>query len=403
MRHLMIESKGGLLGQVLTPPKLANRLATVFSGGGKAWLELGVGSGRIASACVSHHSPVSYLGVEIDPKIIENGSRFPCVQYLESDVLDVLRLKKALGKKKFDCVIGNPPYGRAKFSEATQARLMEMCPAIIYTKGWGQLDLYFVLESLARLKRPGEAAFIVSSTLALDSKLHAFRQMLISEAAEIECYELPLTVFEGGVEVKSCMLVARFGVVNKGKCKVIVGRMEGENFDIVEQRKISPELAAISLDFSYHKFIDFDLSIRNRRGCTILKDLGVSIVRGSKTRSAFNGLGVENFHTPDFPLHGAEICFTNGSDERFNLAQEGDILIPRVGSRCLDRQAIVTSGSSPFTDSIYRLQLPLKNRQRVLNWMSSANGTVWRQSVAKGSCAKYLTITDLLSMPIPLR
>ena len=401
MRYRLTVSHKTSHAQVLTPPNLAERLIGMVSCAGEDWIELGSGNGRIADACLRDTSPASYIGIEIDKAMIRQCARQEGLVYHHANVLDPDAIDALLGARLFSRAAGNPPYGIATLPIRAQERLESLCPGLPLIKEWGQLDLYFVLESLARLKRPGEAAFIVGAPLAEDDRLEAFRKNLISAASEVECYELAPAIFKGDIEVQSYMLIARFGRVRAGKCKVTVGRMRGANLAITEQRTVAPESAHARLDIAHHEFMDFDSKVRNMRNCATLRDLDAAIVRGSRTKGQFVELGMPHFHTSDFPQRGRELRFGEHVKNEFQLAQCGDILIPRVGSRCLDRHAIVVDGSRPYTESVYRLRLPHKNRDRVLNWISSDSGTMWRQGVAKGSCAKHLTVSTLLDMPVP--
>lgn len=400
MRNVATKSKEKSLGQVLTPPNLASRLAQSFSGPNKTWLELGIGSGRIAQACIDQLQPKLYLGVDIDSDILATCHPFACTQLIQADVLNTSLLHQVIGDQKFDCVVGNPPYGLSPISYQAQERLSYLCPNLPSTSLWGQLDLFFVLESLSKLKRPGQAAFIVSSTLIENYKFKSFREQLLSEASEIECYELPLSTFKGKAEVRSFLLILRYTSTKTNNCQVIIGKIDGEQFNIVDQQIISVEEGISNLNFSHHRFLQFDATLRKRRNCVPLNELGVKISRGSKSKSEFNHLGITHFHLSDFPNNSTEIHSYSHFNDRFKSAQPGDILIPRVGSRCLTRQAIMIKGSIPFTDSIYRLQLPANHRHPVLSWLSSAEGQIWRELAAQGSCAKHLTLKSLLSMPI---
>lgn len=387
-------------GQVMTPSVLATALMQQMNGDNLDWLELGVGTGRIADACLLLRKPSKYVGVEFDPALIRSCSVNEQFETRNIDVLNPESLQSLLGQTMFSRAAGNPPYGIAALSDSAEARLAELCPGLPRLKGWGQLDLYFMLESLSRLKRPGEAAFIVSAALAEDSKLEMFRHHLVNAASEIECYELPSDAFEGRAEVQSYLLVARFG--RSRSCKITVGRMRSGDFKITARRKISSHEAIIRLDLSYHEFSDMDAVTRGRCGTKTLRELGGVIVRGSRSKHEFNDLEMAYFHTSDFPANGIEIGFDDRPVPGFQLAKIGDILLPRVGSRCLDRQAFVIAGCLPFTEAVLRLRLPQQNHKRVVKWISSDSGVAWRRGVAKGSCAKHVTVSSLLDMPIPV-
>lgn len=387
-------------GQVFTPAPLADRLIQLLGGHNERWLELGVGTGRIADACLRHARPTSYIGVEKDGTLLAQCKDQALSCLVQANVLNPASLSLALGDARFSRIAGNPPYGCAALTNTAQKRLEALCPGIQIVKGWGQLDLYFVLESLARLERPGEAAFIVSAALAEDVRMTPFRKILIESASQVQCYALPAGVFRHEAEVQSYLLIARFKR-KRGSATVTVGRLAGDDFAIAEERTISAAAAIAHLDLGYHKFLDLNNTLRDRSGTQTLGELGVQIVRGSRSRLQFVDLEIPHFHTSDFPRDGGRVKFDNSRASDFQQACAGDILLPRVGTRCLDRHAIVTNGRRPFTEAVYRLRFPLVQSKRIADWIGSEAGTEWRRSAAKGACAKHLTVSALIQMPVP--
>lgn len=399
MRYRLTRGPQYNLAQVMTPPRLAKRVVEFLSGNGDSWLELGSGNGRIAQACLAARSPQEYFGIEVDQGLLKASPVDPRARFEHGDVLVPADITSLLGDRLFSHVVGNPPYGMKALGEECQRRFAELCPGIPQTMDWVQLDLYFVLESLARLRRPGEAAFIVGAPIAEDSRLLAFRKALVSRASEVECFELPPDVFEGKAEVQSYLLVVRFG--ESELRKVRLGRMAGDDLAIIDERWVEPRQAENRLDFGFHEFELLNQSLCREPGCKTLSELGASIVRGSRTRSQFDGLGIDFFHTSDFPREGSEVGFHLDRDHGFQVATVGDILLPRVGTRCLDRQALVTKGRRHYTEAVYRLRVPKQTHSEVVNWIFSDKGAKWRQAAAKGSCAKHITVASLMSMPVP--
>ena len=114
-------------------------------------------------------------------------------------------------------------------------------------------------------------------------------------------------------------------------------------------------------------------------------------------------MGVEHFHTSDFPKGTLEVDFADDHDHGFQVALGGDVLLPRVGTRCLDRQAVVNSGRRHYTEAVYRLRAPTAARERVIQWIDSDASAAWRRGAAKGSCAKHITVAALMDMPVPLK
>jgi hypothetical protein len=110
---------------------------------------------------------------------------------------------------------------------------------------------------------------------------------------------------------------------------------------------------------------------------------------------------LEHFHTTDFPQGGGDVSFGRGARREFQMATAGHILVSRVGSRCIDRTAIVVKGQRAFTEAVYRIVVPESARTATFDWMTSEDGKAWRRQAALGSCAKHLTVSSLMAMPVP--
>lgn len=399
MRYRATRSTRSRRGQILTPPGLALRLADSLRIASGDWLELGSGSGRLLEACVGLRSIDRYVGVELDLRLAAACPASPPAELLQADVLQPAALADLLGERLFSCVVGNPPFGVESLPAEAQARLLVLYPEAQVVKGWARLDLYFMLESLSRLKRPGEAAFIVAAPIVQEQALGSFRRMLVDTASEVECYELPPNTFDKRAEVQSFLLIARFG--SKRGATVTLGRLSGDNFEVAQTRLVNRKAAIERMDLAHHEFSDFNQSLSRRNGFTTLAQLGATICRGSRSRREFETMELEHFHTSDFPHAGGGVTFGRLARSEYQTASAGHILVPRVGSRCLDRAAIVAKGRRAFTEAVFRIDVPDCSRGRVFDWLSSEQGKDWRRRAAQGSCAKHLTVSSLLAMPVP--
>jgi hypothetical protein len=399
MRYRVTLSMRSRRGQILTPPALAQRVADSLRLTSGSWLELGSGSGRLLEACIGSRLIDQYVAVEFDRSLAALCPADPPVELHHANVLEPHALDSVLGDRRFSCVLGNPPFGVDNLPLLAQARLQALYPEVRMVNGWARLDLYFMLESLARLSRPGEAAFIVAAPVVQEQALNSFRRTLIDSASELECYELPPKTFDKRAEVQSFLLIARFG--SKLGAKVTLGRLSGETFEITQTRRVKRNDAIERMDLAHHEFRDFHVSLSRKGGFTTLADLGASICRGSRSRGQFEAMEVEHFHTSDFPRAGDNLSFGRATHNEFQSASAGHILVPRVGSRCIDREAIVAKGRRAFTEAVFRINLPERARTSVFDWMSSEDGKDWRRRAAHGSCAKHLTVSSLLAMPVP--
>ncbi len=397
-RYRAVVDSRARFGQVMTPPPMADALLRLLGSTGGNWLELGSGSGRLAEAVYGGAAPESYLGVELEAAMIDLSPKLPGFQYVKHDVLAAAALARSLGDRQFDHAIGNPPYGMHGLPPQARKRLLKLCPELDVQSAWAPIDLYFVLESLARLKSTGTAAFIVGADIPCGAQSLPFRKMLIDQASEIECYELPSTAFGYRVEVQSYMLIVRFG--RSRAQHVSLGRLD-EQFEVASLRHFDASLAIESMDLSHHEFGEMNEALRRSSHSITMKDLDVEIIRGCHTRSQFSQLGVAHFHTSDFPKSGMEISLESESAPDYRQATVGDILLPRVGTRCLEHKAVVVSGQSPYSDSVFRVRTPAQHRERVVRWIMSDECASWRRAAARGACAKHLTVSALLSMPVP--
>lgn len=397
-RYRAVKDSRTRLGQIMTPPPMADALLRLLGSSRGNWLELGSGSGRLADAVRTSAAPQSYVGVEVEASMIELCQKHPGFEYIQQDVLSPASLRGLLEGREFDHVVGNPPYGMHSLPPKAKERLLKFCPDLEVASSWTPIDLYFLLESLSRLKSTGTGAFIVGADIPCSAKSIPFRRMLIEQASEIECYELPIKAFGYRVEVQSFMLIVRLG--RTPARQVVLGRLD-DKFQVTSLRHLERDLAVRNMGLTHHEFKEIDEKLRRlSRGIT-MKDLGVSITRGSRSRSEFSQLGVEHFHTSDFRNSGMEISLDGKNSSDYQQATVGDILLPRVGTRCLEHKAIVISGEGPYSESIFRVRAPAKNQDRVIRWISSDTCASWRKSAAQGACAKHLTVTSLLGMPVP--
>lgn len=387
-------------GQVMTPRPMAEALLRILDSSGGRWLELGSGTGQIAKAVYDLAMPDGYVGVEVDEDIASLCPNLPGFEFFGHDVLSAISLDRLLGEQQFDHVIGNPPYGTHELPEQARKRILKLCPELEMQRAWAPIDLYFMLESLSRLKSTGAGAFIVGTDIPSGPQTQPFRKMLLEQASEIECYELPSTAFGVGVEVRAYILVTRFGRARTNH--VTLGRLN-KQYEITSLRQVKRELSVENMTLGYHEFYDMNKALKHASHGVTMRDLDVSIIRGSRTRAEFVRQGIEHFHTSDFPKTGVEISL--GSEkpaESFQQAAVGDILLPRVGTRCLERQALVVSGQSPYSESVFRVRAPARYQERVLRWITSGECANWRRAAASGACARHLTVSTLLDMPVPI-
>ena len=307
-------------------------------------------------------------------------------------------MHSAFGQRRFRVAIGNPPSGLGVVSPDAQARLRALYPEVMPLKTRTRLDLYILLEALARLERPSEMAFVVAAPIVQDPTLAAFRKMLVESASEIECYELPDAFSQKG-KVRSFLLVARFGRTQAAR--VTLGRLEGDDLALSAWRALGASNAIRRMDLAYYEFQDMTQALTRRPGFTTLADLGAHVVAGSRTKNQFVAMGVPHFHTSDFPVADGAVVFDEQWLRGVEMAQEGHTLVPCVGARCIERVVHVARGCSPITDAVCCVNVQARWRNDVFDWMYGEEGKAWRRTAAEVLGAGRLTAATLMTMPIP--
>lgn len=159
-------------------------------------------------------------------------------------------------------------------------------------------------------------------------------------------------------------------------------------------RWIEPETGAERLDHAYH-----DRAVE-AAGAVSIGDLEVDVQRGRISRIEASRLGVNAFHTTDFPAAiGSSISF-HGEDGRLGgtLAAKGDLLLARVHRSLEAKVALVDSGEREVTDCVYRLRGSSSAIKRVRDALLSSAGRSQIEALSRGTGAKHLSKRSLLSV-----
>lgn len=394
MRYRKATSDQDELGQFFTPKALASAVAGLFTSPVSEVLELGAGRGALLRPLLRSFPKAKFTAVECTPQYASALRRLggPHTVF-RTDVLDTEHLGSILGNRKYGTVVGNPPFGEVSTSRTTSA-LGETFPEVD-RGGWIRKDLIFFWESWNRLRPGGEIAIIVASPIVRDPAFTKFRNFIASHSTALKIYQLHRDAFED-VEVDAFVIFAQKYAhgARKVELELIDADFAGRPIETIQVAR-----EASRWDFRYHKMrSDFGA----RLTAPALGSFGVEIVRGSRTKAEFLQMRRTHIHTSAFEDGTTKFKLRSSSTAGdLTFAEPGDLLVPRVGSRCLLRQALIVSGSAPPTESVYRIRTPSKLRHRILRALESDLGAAWRMIHARGSCAKHLAVSDLMSLPIP--
>ncbi|AFQ47017.1 methyltransferase [Burkholderia cepacia] len=397
LRFRQAKTRAEKLGQVPTPPSIAQLLASSVPADARRILDLGAGKGALAGSVLRRCLKSRALLVDIDAQamsrledIAPSRTTTANLDVLRSPIVPQLRV----GRSRPDVVVSNPPYAMARLGKASIDRVRCIFPEVQDQGGWLRSDVVFAAHAWSLLGRNGSFALIVASPIVTQPAFASVRRQLISGLSNLTVTQLEPKTFEKA-EVDAFLITGR-KTPSRGQ-NVTLQRCSQDGV-VVGERAISIEDAMRRMDFGYHEAMT-TMNADARHVIGTLATLQAAVIRGSRSKNQYAGMGLQAFHTSHFTTDAEELHLTGGQDG-FQNAYRGDILVARVGSRCLTRQARVTAGEGLFTDCVYRIRVPDAHRALVWSTLNSDFGREWRQAHAVGNCAKHLTVGTLLTMPV---
>jgi len=349
-------------------------------------LDIGCGELGLLMAARRRWDQASLIGYDIDPENAHTG-RAPKIELYVGDGADpdlARKVKETYGE--IDVAVSNPPYIKLDYDLRIKRILSEsgLAEAISVNAKQVPAELVFLAQNLLVLKPGAELGVILPAGFVSGEKWKPFREYLLSMYSVRSCIELPTDSFRA-TEVSAYALCLR----NDSHTKKTRLCELGDNRGIV----IGRDEAVNRMDFSFYAQKEFNVS-RVRK----LKER-IEVYRGSITCGALKRADIKFLHSTSIRDVPELIDLGNNFiPAGATYAEAGDIVVVRVGSRCVGRVAYICSGRIVVSDCLMVVR-------------STAGKTVWeyvsspsfRQAVASsalGAGAKYLTLTllkDLVS------
>ena len=401
--HVRIEIKNDMnkqkrLGQYFTPAEIAQALVSELQTPVTKVIELGSGQGALATAISKRFPESNYVGVELDDmaRADFHKSATKNQQVIGADAFNEEQLNMFPELMEADTVVGNPPFISSSSTLQAQDIINNEFPSLDYSQAKSlPAEIYFLAASMSRLVSYGQASFILPISFFTSPTYRALRADLVYLYSDISIIQLPAKVFSNA-EVESCILKFR-----KAKEKSQTITVAQANFlgQVTDKLQVAKKDAVMRMDYTFNKVAQMFQGRASGEKDTF-GSLGGQISRGSASRADLEKSKLTYFHTTSFPATDYAVKLGFNEVNCFRHAQTGDILVPRVGSRCLDRQVHVAEGQQAYTDCVYKLTIPETFIDRVMKTLSSDFGKAWRLSHANGKCAKFITNSTLLNMPL---
>jgi type I restriction enzyme M protein len=349
-------------------------------------IDLGVGEGSLLIGANDHWRDAALHGIDIDQHNLDlvraklgHGTfgKADCLSETLSPAISDLFLTA-------DVVLCNPPF--LEFAHNTGS--------MVISQDWRQTAEVRFFEISLQLLRPGGSLGIIFPARYVSGPAYReFRKQLLETCNVVSVTHLPASTFKTA-EVEAYFLVLR-KEAPAGKVKLQALSDGGILKPVVN---LTSQVAVERMDYCYHSGLGDWVNDAVPLAFFLTEDVCRGIESSGRTTPE------SIFHTSSFKFHsdGYIRCPTHNLLPGQRFAVEGDILIPRVGSRCLHYAAQVQSGETLFSDCVYRLRVDLKWHAYVLTYLRSRAGIAMRHTAAHGTCVKILSKQAILDLPVPM-
>ncbi|MCO6499358.1 MAG: N-6 DNA methylase [Vicingus serpentipes] len=386
------------LGQYYTESSFSDLLISFISNNNpKKVLELGVGKGSLLKAALQRWNNIDFIGADVDDDNISMlSNEFPNINfYLLNGLSSKLDSKLNLEINSIDVAICNPPYLYIDKNKEVNS--------IVYNAGLGKStnykrltsDIVFMAQNLILLKSGGELGIILPDGLITSHEFEFFRKQILNNHLLLGIIELPDRIFKK-TEAKTFILLIKKGNISKKSYRVPLIKADKDGL-ILDKIFITSDNLIRRMDYTYHKWQKSTPSLSGKS----LGELNVKIQRGKYTKKELTMMNVDFIHTSDlYSNTSSELIFRKNKYENGVIAQKGDIVLSRVGKRCIGTFSIIKKGNVLISDCIYRIQTTEVIRKKIIDALNSDYGKKWMKAHSHGVCAKVISKTDLLNFRV---
>lgn len=253
-----------------------------------------------------------------------------------------------------------------------------------------RMEAIFLAKALSTKKKVSSVAFVVSSSFIYSNYWSLLRHTLIEKHGLWKVILLPSSAFQG-TEVESAIIFLKSGA----KVKNVLF----EDYIKIDERK---DFSVSPSDFFEGNVRDVKISEKD----STLGSLVEEIYRGVSCAKYLKVKRIDHIHSSDVScLHSKRIQLPSRAynSEQEKVAKPGDILVARVGTRCLGKAVYIESGGSIITDSVISIRVPSDRREEVFRRIISQDGQDWLRNYSRGACAKIITYSTMQNFPLGAR
>lgn len=363
----------------LISDKLIDSLQSVSP---KQAFDLGFGSGMLLKAAKKRWGDINLAGVDIDIKNILSAKEDHLIDAFQLNGFSV-DLPSVITDKygDIDVLVSNPPYFSKELDKECYKilKLAGLMDCIIDRKSKIPAELVFLAQNLRLLSRNSEIGIILPAGIISGERWNKLREFLFNEYTITDIIQVPSKSFKGTEAQTFILTISKSKTIKKNT--ISISHLNHSN-----KIELSIDAAVHRADYNYYKYNNIETYLKR-----IFAD-DFYIFRGSLSRQVLEKRSAEYLHTTDMSPtpYRAALSFMPLSNAK--NCQKGDILIARVGSRCLGRAMYIDTGSVPISDCI----IVIRPKDEIIGkkiWekVTSDIGTNFFQNSALGVSARYLT------------
>jgi hypothetical protein len=385
------------LGQHMTPAPVAKLIAGELRGPITAAVDLAVGDGALLLAIARKWPRASLHGVDCDElRVIRAKAADGRLRLRHGDGLTARFPALRQEQRQRVAVVGNPPFLQAKSADENSAWLDAAFVGVQSRHGVRRLEMAFLARALVEArKRQGLVAMLMPSPFASGVLYGPYRRALLAQYGVVKVISVEGTRFRD-TEASTVLLIVDTAL--SSTTNVEISRYSpAEGKTVLHRGPVGDE---DRLDARYWSAAELRLT-----GAPTLGECGVDVTRGRYCKADANRMKRTVLHTTDLcRLSGPSIDLHALSVDDFDavdvLAEAGDILLSRTGTRVRWEPVEVKRGVAPITDHVLRIRAPEPVRQQVIESFMHPAFPAWLASVTKGVCASVVTKQELLKMPL---
>ena len=324
-------------------------------------LDLGIGDGALSYASLSRWPQANITAFDIDENICKKYTNNTQIRVTKENVLSDNFGDNIL--KKYDLAICNPPFSKIKKREYfdqlfEKANLLE-CKHIKQLTA----DLLFLTLNLIFIKENGCCAIILPDGPLTRVDYKPFREALLNNYRVSKVVELPEKSFRG-TEARTHILIIHNQMPIDSYTEL---SLMGKDGIITDSIYLHQNELVYRLDYTYNKW---KLNTSTKSSSS---NLPISIKRGSFMYKELRETNYNYLHSNSY-TDGECLRFDNFDYSHLNnkvIAVAGDIVMCRVGKRCVGKIGYIESGKVVLSDCIYKITVPKTNSKRLFKLLCS--------------------------------